>query len=59
MEKDFVQKLSISLREAKEAGYWLQIVKMSGLSSEVSPSKNIKEGNEILLCLLQVLNHQS
>ena len=50
--KDFIQKLSISLREAKEASYWLQIVQMSRLASEASLSDLIKENNEIIAVLV-------
>ena len=50
--KDFIQKLSISLREAKEASYWLQIVQMSRLVSEASLSELIKENNEIIAVLV-------
>ena len=50
--RDFVQKLSIALREARETIYWLQIVKMSGLVSETLLTESIKEGNEIIAVLV-------
>lgn len=50
--KDFVQKLSIALREAKETIYWLQIVKMSGLVSDILLTESIKEGDEIIAILV-------
>lgn len=50
--KDFVQKLSISLREARETAYWFKIVLMSELASEASVMENIKEGNEIISVLV-------
>ena len=50
--RDFVQKLSIALREAKETIYWLQIVRMSGLASGTLLTIHIKEGNEIIAMLV-------
>lgn len=50
--KDFVQKLSIALREARETSYWLQTVQMSGLSPSESLTGIIKEGNEIIAMLV-------
>lgn len=50
--KDFIQKLSIALREAKETIYWLQIVKMGGLTSDMLLTESIKEGNEIIAILV-------
>lgn len=50
--KDFIQKLSIALREAKETSYWLQIVQMSGLVSETLLSETIKENDEIIAVLI-------
>lgn len=32
--RDFIQKLSISLREAKETRYWLEIINRTNLLSE-------------------------
>lgn len=50
--KDFIQKLSIALREAKETSYWLQIVQMSELISEKLLSEAIRENNEIIAVLI-------
>jgi len=50
--RDFVQKLSIALREARETIYWLQIVQMSGLVSETLLTESIKENNEIIAVLV-------
>lgn len=50
--KDFIQKLSIALREAKETSYWLQIVQVSGLTSETLLAGIIKENNEIISVLV-------
>ena len=50
--KDFIQKLSISLREARETVYWLHVVGVSGLAFGKSLTDNIKEGNEIVAVLV-------
>lgn len=50
--KDFTQKLSIALREAKETLYWLRIVKMTELISEDLLGKEIEEINEIVAILV-------
>lgn len=45
--KDFINKLSISLRESKESLYWLKIIKHSGLQNEKIVDDAIMECNEI------------
>ena len=50
--RDFIQKLSIALREARETIYWLQIVQMSRLTSSTSLTGMVKEGNEIIAVLV-------
>lgn len=50
--KDFIQKLSISLREARETVYWLQVTNVSGLAFGKLLTDNIKEGNEITAVLV-------
>src|SRR3989338_6733198 len=50
--KDFTQKLSIALREAKETLYWLRIVKMTELIHEDLLEKEIEEINEIVAILV-------
>lgn len=50
--KDFIQKLSIALREAKETSYWLQIVQMSGLASKALLVEAVKENDEIISVLV-------
>ena len=50
--RDFTQKLSIALREAKETLYWLRIVKMTELIPEDLLEKEIEEINEIVAILV-------
>ena len=37
---DFISKFEIALKEAREAGYWLEVVRQANLTSE---SKNLRE----------------
>lgn len=50
--KDFIQKLSISLREAKETLYWLEVIKLSKLLSEELLEKEYCECREIVAILV-------
>ncbi len=50
--KDFIQKLSISLREAKETRYWLKVIEASGLLPSSELRNNIRECQEIVAILI-------
>lgn len=49
---DFINKLSIALREAKETFYWLQIIIESELLLQKDVDPKLKECNEIISILL-------
>lgn len=49
--KDFIQKLSISLREARETEYWLQVLSVSGLIKDSDIEVILKETQEIIAIL--------
>lgn len=49
--RDFIQKLSIALREAKETRYWLKVVSVSDLLSEVEIKQELIECEEIIAIL--------
>lgn len=49
--KDFIQKLSISLREAREAYYWLVIIKATGLLSRSDVEVELQEVDELIAIL--------
>ena len=49
--KDFVQKLSIALREARETNYWLRIMQMTEMISKEKTSRVILECGEIIAIL--------
>lgn len=49
--KDFIQKLNIALREAKETRYWLKVIEASGLLRADEVKKEIIECGEIVAIL--------
>lgn len=46
--KDFIQRMSISLREARETAYWLQVLTESNLAQAKDTKVIIAECNEII-----------
>lgn len=51
--KDFVQKLSISLREARETWYWLKVIERTELLSYDDIKGYLKECDELTAILVQ------
>ena len=49
--KDFVQKLSIALRKARETNYWLKIMQMTEMISKEMTNREILECGEIVAIL--------
>lgn len=49
--KDFLHKLNISLREAKETRYWLKVIKYSNLLDNSLINVELDECNEIVAIL--------
>ncbi len=49
--KEFAMKVGISLKEIREAGYWLRIILKTGLASVDRIEDLIKESNELRLIL--------
>lgn len=49
--KDFIQKLNIALREARESKYWLKVIEASELLSSGEVKKEIIECGEIIAIL--------
>ncbi len=50
--KDFIQKLSISLREARETYYWLQVIVKSNLLIYDEVKNEMLESKEIIAILV-------
>lgn len=50
---DFLNKISISLKEARETGYWLEVIKRSEILGENIVVPEILECNEIIAMLVK------
>lgn len=50
--KDFVQKLSIALREGRETWYWLKVIERTKLLSYDEVRDEITESEEIIAVLV-------
>ena len=59
-KKDFINKIGISRKEAKESGYWLQLIKEVGLTTDIEINKEldwlIGESEELKLILSSIIN---
>ncbi len=53
-KKDFLHKISISLKEAQETFYWLTLLEKSKLT-ELNYTKHIKDVNEIIAILTKII----
>lgn len=51
--KDFIQKLSISLREARETLYWLKVIERTKILAYDEISAALKECNELIAILVK------
>jgi four helix bundle protein len=54
-ERDFIHKLEIALKEAKETQYWLKIILEVNLASEINVNDLLKENNEIIKILSTII----
>jgi len=59
-KKDFINKIGIARREAKESRYWLRLIKAIDLNSNADFVKEldwlIREGEEPKLILSSIIN---
>jgi four helix bundle protein len=53
--KDFINKMCISLKEARETNYWLRIIIGSKLISENRLSDILKESDEIMKIIAKII----
>ena len=53
--KDFISKMSIASKEARETNYWLRLLRDSELCSDLDLSKLIKESEEIIAILTSIV----
>lgn len=54
-KKDFINKLSIALKEAKETEYWLKLLKEASLLEEKEFNSLIIDCNELIKLLISIL----
>ena len=53
--KDFIQKLLIALREARETHYWLSVIIKSGIVESNNVEPYLKEVNELIAILVTII----
>ncbi len=54
-KKDFVHKLSISLKEARETKYWLHLLRDSGYINQKTFNKSNKDCEELIKILSSII----
>ncbi|MEW6193724.1 MAG: four helix bundle protein [Bacteroidota bacterium] len=54
-KKDFVNKLSIALKEARETEYWLKLLKESSVINEKEFMSLINDCNELICLLVSII----
>ena len=52
---DFISKMSIALKGARETNYWLRLLRDSGLCKCIDYSVTIKESEEIIKILTSIV----
>lgn len=53
--KDFISKMSISSKEARETNYWLRLLRDSKLCEDIDFTDLIKESEEIIKILTSIV----
>jgi four helix bundle protein len=53
--KDFISKMSISSKEARETNYWLRLLRDSNLCDGIDYSELIQESEEIIKILTSIV----
>ncbi len=57
--KDFISKMAISSKEARETNYWLRLLRDSNLCEGIDYSELIKESEEIIKILTSIVKTTS
>ncbi len=57
--KDFISKMSISSKEARETNYWLRLLRDSQLCEGIDYTDLIKESEEIIAILTSIVKTTS
>ena len=54
-KKDFISKMSIASKEARETHYWLRLLRDSNICSRVSYTEAINESDELIKILTAIV----
>jgi len=54
-KKDFIAKMSIASKEARETKYWLILIQQSKLCNSTLPIQDLLNDNEELICMLTAI----
>ena len=54
-KKDFISKMAISSKEARETNYWLRLLRDSKLCHKIDYSELLKESEEIIKILTSIV----
>ena len=54
-KKDFLHKMNIATKEARETNYWLRLLQDSGILSESQADSITKESNELVKILTSIV----
>lgn len=57
--KDFISKMSISSKEARETNYWLRLLRDSKLCANIDFTEIIKDSEEIIKILTSIVKTSS
>jgi len=53
--KDFVHKMNIALKEARETHYWLRLLNESDLAPEIDARPQLKQANDLVRLLTAIV----
>jgi len=54
-KKDFISKMSIASKEARETRYWLRLLKDSNICSRINYTEAINESDELIKILTAIV----
>ncbi|QGU00435.1 hypothetical protein SYNTR_1841 [Candidatus Syntrophocurvum alkaliphilum] len=57
--KDFIHKMTLASKEARESSYWIRLLKDSGLIDEEEGNKLLEEANELVRLLTSIVKTTS
>lgn len=55
-KKDFVHKLTISLKEAYESEYWIKLIDAAGITKDINYQTYLKDAVELQKILTAIIN---